>query len=339
MYRVFFLILSAALCSAQNNVAPRALLEEIATAGSQSHAWRADGTETSELTGEGMNLHTEIIFQAVFRDPLHVRWETTGDNRSLMVCDGVDHWNYAEPGTGFYRNPVEASPCRSQLPAFDSLMDNLVSVTLAGGDRVPFEGVSRDCDNVRAEYLIPASGSRGAAVGTTIVRTLCVDPARRLILRDRTESWATGSNARFTQTIVFNSYQRDVEIPDDAFRFEVRTGTFLDPGPQIAEEDLSPSDGTYHVVGGVSRPQLIKKVEPSWTEETLQAGVSGLVLVSLSVDADGIPRDLSVTRKLGYGFDEKALEAVRRWRFRPGMKNGAPVAVRNLTVAVNFRRP
>jgi TonB family protein len=331
-----FLVVSAALCSAQTNVNPRALLEDVASSKLGARAWRAEGFETDELTGEGMNLRTETAFKAVFRDPSHMRWETTGDNRTLAVCDGADHWAYSEPGTGFYRTPVEVSPCTSQLPALEGLLGSLVSATVVSVDHVPFEGVPRDCEIVRAEYRIPAPKSNSTTAGTTIIRTACVEPARKLILRDRTESWATGSNTRFTRTIAFTSYERDVEIPETAFRFEVPTGTFLDPGPQIGDGESGVADGTYRIGGGVSRPELIQKVEPSWTEEARHAGISGLVLVSLTVDSEGSPRNLAVARGLGYGLDEEALKAVRQWQFHPGLKDGVPVAVGNLTVAVSF---
>jgi TonB family protein len=332
-----FLLVSAGLCSAQTAVNPRALLEEIAASKRDARPWHAEGIETDELTGEGMNLRTEIAFQAFFRDSSHMRWETNGDNRTSAVCDGADHWTYAEPGTGFYREPVEVSPCRSQLPAFDTLVDNLVSAAVVGVDHVPFEGAPRDCEIVRAEYRIPSSRGAGVAAGTTIIRTACVDPARKLILRDRTESWATGSNTRFTRTIAFHSYESGVPIPETALRFDVPTGTFLDPGPQIEEGDSAVPVGTVRLGSGVSRPELIQKVEPSSTEDARQAGVSGLILVSLTVDSDGNPGNPVVTRGLGYGLDEKAIEAVRQWRFHPGLKDGVPVAVGNLTVAVSFR--
>jgi TonB family protein len=291
---------------------PRVLLQSLEASSRDAQPWRAEGVETGEVTGEGLNLHTETAFKAAFRDSSHVRWETSGDGRTLMVCDGVDRWMYAAPGTGFYRVPVEAAgPCRPALPVMDGLLDNLVSAAFVPG--------SRDCDTIRAEYRIPV----GRGGSSTIIRTLCVDSARKLILSERTESWATGSNARSIRTITFSSYERDVKIPDETFRFEVPTGTLLDPGPQIGEGDAE----------GVSRPVLIQKVEPMW------AGVSGMVLVSLTVDAEGHPRDLSVTRKLGDGPDEMALDAVRQWVFRAGLKDGAPVAVGNVTVAVDFRMP
>jgi TonB family protein len=325
------------LCFAQPASNPRALLESIAASRHEARAWRAEGAETGELTGEGINLHTQMTFKAIFRDRSHALWETSGDTRTLSVCDGVDHWTFAEPGTGFYREPAKVSPCNSQLPTFEDLLYNMVSATSAGVDHISFEGALRECQIIRAEYRIPAptdnpaAAGKAAPAGTTLIRTVCVDPARKLILRDRTESSATGANTRFIRTVTFSSYELDVEVPDSAFRFEVPTGTFLDPGPQIAEGDSGGS--------GVSRPRLIQRVDPSWTDEARQAGISGIVLVSLIVDPEGNPQHVAVTGGLGYGLDEKALEAVRQWRFSPGLKDGVPAATGNLTVAVDFHQP
>ena len=54
------------------------------------------------------------------------------------------------------------------------------------------------------------------------------------------------------------------------------------------------------------------------------------------VDPNGTPQQVKVTRKLGMGLDEKAIEAVRKWKFEPAMKDGKPVAVQ-ISVEVNFR--
>ena len=43
-----------------------------------------------------------------------------------------------------------------------------------------------------------------------------------------------------------------------------------------------------------------------------------------------------VARSLGMGLDQKAIEAVRKWKFEPAMKDGRPVAVQ-INVEVNFR--
>lgn len=94
--------------------------------------------------------------------------------------------------------------------------------------------------------------------------------------------------------------------------------------------------GVYHIGGDVSAPVLTFKVEPEYSEEARKAKYSGTVLLSIVVDANGLPRDIHVIRPLGLGLDDKAIEAVSRWRFRPGMKGGRPVATQ-AQVEVNFR--
>jgi periplasmic protein TonB len=72
-------------------------------------------------------------------------------------------------------------------------------------------------------------------------------------------------------------------------------------------------------------PVLVQKVEPEYTDTARQAGVSGTVLLSAVIGEDGRAHDVRVLRGLGYGLDAKAIDAVRKWRFRPGMKNGVVV--------------
>jgi TonB family protein len=94
--------------------------------------------------------------------------------------------------------------------------------------------------------------------------------------------------------------------------------------------------GAYRIGGDVSAPQLVSKVEPEYSEEARKAKYSGTVLLSIVVDEHGLPRNIKVVRPLGLGLDEKAVEAVSHWRFRPGMKGGRPVATQ-AQVEVNFR--
>jgi TonB family protein len=94
--------------------------------------------------------------------------------------------------------------------------------------------------------------------------------------------------------------------------------------------------GAYRIGGDVSAPVLISKTEPEYSEEARKAKYSGSVLLTIVVDQQGVPRDIKVTRPLGLGLDERAIEAVRKWRFRPGIKNGRPVAVQ-AQVEVSFR--
>ena len=94
--------------------------------------------------------------------------------------------------------------------------------------------------------------------------------------------------------------------------------------------------GAYKIGGGVSPPIPIFKPEPEYSEEARKAKFQGTVLLFVVVDEHGEPRDLRVIRPLGLGLDQKAIEAVQKWRFKPGMKDGKPVPVQ-ATVEVNFR--
>ncbi len=94
--------------------------------------------------------------------------------------------------------------------------------------------------------------------------------------------------------------------------------------------------GVYRPGGGVSAPALLFKVEPEYSEEARKAKFQGTVVLYVVVDEKGNPRDLKVVRALGLGLDQKAIEAVQKWRFKPGLKDGKPVPVA-AQIEVNFR--
>lgn len=94
--------------------------------------------------------------------------------------------------------------------------------------------------------------------------------------------------------------------------------------------------GVFRIGGGVSAPAPIYKVEPEYSEEARKAKYQGTVLLAIVVDEQGRTRNIRVVRSLGMGLDEKAIEAVSKWRFRPGYKDGRAVAVA-ANVEVNFR--
>ncbi len=94
--------------------------------------------------------------------------------------------------------------------------------------------------------------------------------------------------------------------------------------------------GVFKVGGGVSAPAVLYKVDPEYSEEARKAKYSGTVLLSVIVDTEGKARDIRVIKSLGMGLDEKAIEAVQKWKFKPGMNKGTAVNVR-AQIEVNFR--
>ena len=101
------------------------------------------------------------------------------------------------------------------------------------------------------------------------------------------------------------------------------------PAPTPMPANLAPR-------GSVTAPSVIYKRNPGYTEEARRAKLSGSVTLKLVVDKEGMPEDIRVVQSLGMGLDEKAIEAVRQWRFQPGQKDGKPVN-EIVRVQVNFK--
>jgi TonB family protein len=106
--------------------------------------------------------------------------------------------------------------------------------------------------------------------------------------------------------------------------------------PKSAERGAGGDGSMYRVGGGVTAPVPIFKPEPEYSEEARKAKYQGTVVLYMVVDSGGGPTKIAVLRPLGLGLDEKAIDAVSQWRFRPGMKEGRPVNVA-ATVEVNFK--
>ncbi|HEV2178283.1 MAG TPA: TonB family protein [Terriglobia bacterium] len=95
-------------------------------------------------------------------------------------------------------------------------------------------------------------------------------------------------------------------------------------------------DGVYSVGGDVAAPQVIYSPQPSYSEEARKAKRSATELLSIVVDSKGSVADVELVKPVGMGLDEKAIEAVKTWKFKPALKKGMPVAAR-LLVEVSFK--
>jgi TonB family protein len=109
-------------------------------------------------------------------------------------------------------------------------------------------------------------------------------------------------------------------------------GVFLS-GPTVHPQS---SPDAVKVGGGVTAPQVLYKAEPEYSELARAAKYQGSVLLYVEIGPDGKAHNIQVVRSLGLGLDQKAIEAVSQWQFRPGTKDGQPVTVQ-ATIEVNFR--
>ena len=113
-------------------------------------------------------------------------------------------------------------------------------------------------------------------------------------------------------------------------------GVGPDKGPGLGPgEDGGYGGGRLHIGAGITSPVLVSEILPEYSEEARKARFEGTVILDTVVREDGSVQVIRVLRGAGFGLDEKAIAAVLKWKFRPGRKNGNPVAMA-LNVEVHF---
>jgi TonB family protein len=93
--------------------------------------------------------------------------------------------------------------------------------------------------------------------------------------------------------------------------------------------------GVFNVGGGVSEPILLTQIQPEYSDDGRKARIQGTVELLIVVNPDGTVKFDTVRKSLGYGLDQKAIDAVKKWKFVAGKKDGKPVAT-YVSVLVNF---
>src|SRR6185295_5001693 len=91
------------------------------------------------------------------------------------------------------------------------------------------------------------------------------------------------------------------------------------PGLVLAQQDV------FRAGPGVKPPKVTHKVKAEYTQQAFYARIQGKVVCEVVVDEKGKPVNVSVISPLGFGLDQRAVTAVRRWDFSPGTKDGTPV--------------
>lgn len=132
----------------------------------------------------------------------------------------------------------------------------------------------------------------------------------------------------------FGEKKRQEYVADEPTQPEEPSQVAVPSSPSAPDPDIP---GLEHVgKDGVSAPVALNTVAAKYSEEARRKEITGVCLISVIVDAQGKPQNPRVVRGVGYGLDEKALEAVRKYHFKPAMKGTVPVPVM-VTVEVNFR--
>jgi TonB family protein len=115
------------------------------------------------------------------------------------------------------------------------------------------------------------------------------------------------------------------------------TGMGEGKGSGIGEgEGGGTGGGPYRPGSGIAPPSLLREIKPQYTEEARRLGVEGDVVLEIVVRSDGSVGQVSLVQRLGSGLDQRAIDAVRQWRFSPARRRGTPVDVL-VEVAVEFK--
>ena len=163
------------------------------------------------------------------------------------------------------------------------------------------------------------------------IKLTCGDPLLVNAAMDAVRQWrykpyqlnGEPVEAPTTITVNFSLSNLGNEKIDDCNRLSgPLTAQSVDPAANTEEgEVLKP-------VNGVIPPHAIYMPEPEYSKKARKAKLQGTVVLSIIINANGEVHEITVEKSLGLGLDEKAIEAVRQWRFEPAMKDGKPVAVR-----------
>jgi len=117
-------------------------------------------------------------------------------------------------------------------------------------------------------------------------------------------------------------------------------GLFLSVNFAIAAQQPAPdapkTEAPKAGVNSASMPKCQYCPDPEYSQEARSKKYEGVVVLNVVVTSEGKATNIQVVRTLGMGLDEKAIDAVRRWRFKPATKDGKPVNVQ-VPIEITFR--
>jgi TonB family protein len=344
---VFSLLLLAFVASyGQDSPEARAILDKAAQASQSGRSYRAEFGGSTEDKSTGFDRKLEFAGTILLQPPGKLRAEVrAGPIEQWTVRDGTQTWLYL-PRAKQYRKFPSTTASTTNLGSLDpSSLFGVVMTGLQSARIVPDEDVTLEGSRIHC-YVISARYEAGQAPGGVSPDvTLWIDQVNYVVLRRRVV--VVTRNSQFPDSV---ETTLDMTVTKLAWAPALTGSEFVFIPPEGTTEMVSPratgvssgsptpptTPGVYRLGGGVSAPRVLSKKEPEYSEEARKGRLGGTSVLSLVVGEDGVPRNITVTKRLGLGLDEKAIEAVGEWRFLPGQKEGKPVAV-VATIQVNFR--
>jgi TonB family protein len=325
-----------------------ALIESVSRAAADAGTWEAEGRVATQDSAVGPVMQTEANFRIVIeRAPAQRAHQAIGPGPLQVdrVCDGSWQWGYLADAKKYWKiQYARMDACADPFDEWPHLAADLHDPVIAGADQLRIGDRVIDCIVVNGNYA-------GTDASRTGKRTLWIEDATKTIWRYRAERSATfyaNSTQPAVRIYTLRSQTSDGvwKVSDSAFQPSsdwarlpgapaLYRGDAADTAPHPASGHPTPS-GAFSVGNGVTAPVLIHKTAPEYTEEARASHYQGTVVLSVKVEPDGVAHNIKVIRSIGLGLDEKAIEAVSQWKFKPGTKDGVPVTVA-AQIEVNFR--
>lgn len=319
-----------------------ALIEAVSRAAGDAVTWEAEGRLVTQDSADDAGPRTEASFRIVImRTPTErARIEITGVPAPLVrVCDGSVQWGYQPAAKQFWTVTyprIEA--CAEPFYEWPYLAAELREPEIVGQEQLRAGEKVIDCTVVRGDYVGPDARRSGR-------RVIWIEDATKTIWQYRVERGAAGiANLAEPAVRIYSllAQARDglrrpgdfvLQVPDESQKLSRPPVLRLGDGAPIPHAG---ADGVFKAGNGVTAPAVIFRSNPAYTAEARHSHVEGTVVLFVEVGTDGAAHNIKVIHSLDPGLDQKAIDAVSEWKFRPGMRDGVPVTVA-ATIQINFR--
>jgi len=275
------------------------------------------------------------IAQKLLESSLAIRRDASGQNSVvygvglLRLGDLERKWGKFGEAEGFYAKAVSVLGNR---PEAAPALIHLGTIALMKKD------LDQAIDYFQGAQLADPARAGAAMMWMAVVRQdqKSTDEAESLYKRALAIEDPNSAEAATTMELYAQFLQQQDRGDEGRSLRDRATAVWKAQGTKAAPTRPDASPNVYHVGNGVTAPAVLSKVDPEYQQEARFAKYQGTVVVSTEIGLDGLAHNIKVIRGLGLGLDEKAVEAISQWKFKPGSKNGQPVPVM-ATIEVNFR--
>jgi TonB family protein len=266
---------------------------------------------------------------------------------SITICAQTSR--QTAPNTRYAVSGLSIDQARNQLRQLEKQLDEQVKA-LPPLRPKDISETTAEYEKRKAEYerqsapLLSAVRANIGQVKSTFYRLAGENPVFKTYNADNQTLTAAVLNKSFDAIVepgIAKEMRQDwssVQVAVSYFEADFQPGTIvlLWKEFQFGGRPEGTTDERVFSAGGVTtEPVPISMTQPEYNDAARAAGINGTVVLAVIINSDGTVKVESVRRSLGYGLDEKAIEAVSKWRFIPGKKDGKAVATR-VEVLVNF---